>query len=482
MQTKNNTKELGTAPIGSLLLKYAIPAVVAMTASSLYNIVDRIFIGHIPVVGTLSLSGLAVTLPVMNLAAAFGAMVGVGGSTLMSIKLGQRDYKAAERVLGNIVTLNIIMGLLVSIVGLIFIHPLLTFFGASENTYPYAREYMTIILLGNIVPHLYLGLNAALRSTGHPQAAMVATIATVVVNSMLDPLFIFVLGMGIQGAAIATVLSQVFALCFVTYKLSDPHDLIHLHRGIYRLESSITRVILSIGLSPFCMQLCACLVVILINKGLTIHGGDLAIAAYGIVNGVTFLSVMIVLGICQGMQPIAGFNYGARLYDRVTQVLRQSIVLATVIMVIDFIFCVFFPEYIVIVFTSDPVLEALAARGMRIVCLLSPVVGFQIVTGNFFQSIGMPKRSIFLSVSRQLIFLVPFLIIFPEIPLSDGTLWGTDGVWASIATADGVSSITAAVMLWHYYHGGGSDHLRSEVRGQSIRHRIAYFFHNRVTP
>ena len=482
MEQTNRTKELGTAPIGSLLLKYAIPAVIAMTASSLYNIVDRIFIGHIPNVGTLSLGGLAVTFPVMNLAAAFGAMVGVGGSTLMSIKLGQRDYQGAERVLGNVVGLNIIMGILVTVVALIFIHPLLTFFGASENTYPYAYEYMFIILLGNVIPHIYLGLNAALRSTGHPQAAMAATVSTVIVNSILDPIFIFVLNMGIRGAAIATVLSQIFALAFVWYKLSDKSDLIHLHRGIYRLQANIVRTILSIGLSPFCMQLCACLVVILINKGLAFHGGDIAIAAYGIVNSITFLFVMVVMGICQGMQPIAGFNYGAQLYDRVTQVLRQAVFMATIVMCCSFVICEFFPQYPVMLFTSDPELTRHTIAGMRIIVCMSPVVGFQIVTGNFFQSIGMPKRSIFLSVSRQLIFLVPFLIIFPELPTADGTSWGTNGVWAAIAAADGIATITSAIMLWHYYHGGGSTQLKSIARGQSIRHRIAYFFHNRVTP
>ncbi len=482
MEQTNRTKELGTAPISSLLLKYAIPAVIAMTASSLYNIVDRIFIGHIPDVGTLSLGGLAVTFPVMNLAAAFGAMVGVGGSTLMSIKLGQRDYQSAERVLGNIVSLNVIMGILVSVVALIFIHPLLTFFGASENTYPYAYEYMFIILLGNIVPHLYLGLNSALRSTGHPQAAMAATVSTVIVNTILDPIFIFTLGMGIRGAAIATVLSQIFALCFVWYKLSDRNDLIHLHRGIYGLQGRIVRTILAIGLSPFCMQLCACLVVILINKGLVHHGGDIAIAAYGIANSITFLFIMVVLGICQGMQPIAGFNYGAQLYDRVTLVLKQAIFMATVVMCGSFILCEFFPRYPVMLFTSDPELTRHTISGMRIIVCMAPVVGFQIVTGNFFQSIGMPKRSIFLSVSRQLVFLVPFLLIFPELPTAEGTPWGTDGVWASIAAADGIATITAAIMLWHYYHGGGSTQLKSKMRGQSIPHRIATFFHNRVTP
>lgn len=453
-------------------MKYAVPAVVAMTASSLYNMVDRIFIGHIPEVGTLSLGGLAVTFPIMNLSAAFGAMVGVGSSTMISIKLGQKDYQTAERVLGNLVSLNIIIGIIVGALGLIFIDPLLLFFGASENTIQYAHVYMEIILYGNVVTHLYFGLNSALRSTGHPHVAMSATIATVVINAILDPLFIFTFNMGIQGAAFATVLSQLAALIYVASVLSNKKDLIHLHTGIYGLRKRIVKNILGIGMSPFAMQLCACLVVILINKGLAKHGGDLAIAAYGIVNSATFLAVMVVLGICQGMQPIAGFNFGAQLPARVDEVLRKAIVLATIIMIVDFIICVFFPQYIVIIFTDDPTLLELAVRGMRIVCLLSPIVGFQIVTGNFFQSIGMAKRSIFMSVSRQLVFLVPFLLIFPE-------LWGTDGVWISITAADGVASLTAGFLLWHFYHNRANIHAPRTRMGSTLK-RV--FFHNRVTP
>ncbi|MCH5175017.1 MAG: MATE family efflux transporter [Prevotellaceae bacterium] len=468
----NNTKELGTAPIGSLLMKYAVPSVVAMTTSSLYNMVDRIFIGHIPDVGTLSLGGLAVTFPIMNLSAAFGAMVGVGSSTLMSIKLGQKDYNTAERVLGNLVSLNIIIGILVGALGLLFIDPLLLFFGASENTIQYARDYMFIILLGNVITHLFLGMNAALRSTGHPHVAMIATIATVVINSILDPIFIFTFGMGIKGAAYATILAQIVALIYVITVLSNKNDFIHLHAGIYGLKKRLVKNILSIGLSPFCMQLCACLVVIFINKGLTKHGGDLAIAAYGIVNGITFLFVMAVLGICQGMQPIAGYNFGARHLNRVTEVLKKAILFATIIMCCAFILCEFFPRYPVLLFTEDEALVSLAVSGMRIIVCMFPVVGFQIVTSNFFQSIGMVKKSIFLSVSRQLVFLVPFLIIFPEI-------WGTNGVWISIATADGIATITASIMLWHFYRNQSTLHVPS-IRMKSILHRV--FFHNRVTP
>lgn len=439
-------KQLGNEPVGRLLMRYAIPAVIAMTASSLYNIVDRIFIGHIGSgsEGALALSGLAVTFPIMNLSAAFGAMVGVGGSTLISIKLGQRDYKTAERVLGNVVTLNVIVGLLLAVFGILFIDPLLYFFGASPQSEPYARDYMFVILLGNVVTHLYLGLNAALRSTGHPNLAMFATIATVIANSILDPLFIFTFNMGIRGAAIATILAQVLALVFVWLCLSKRDSIIRLRGGIYGLRQRIVKNILAIGLSPFCMQLCACLVVILINKGLQRHGGDLAIAAYGIINGITFLFIMVVLGITQGMQPIAGFNYGAQNYVRVNQVLRYSILYATVVMCISFVICEFIPHLPIRLFTEDEQLTNLSIDGMRIIVSMHPLVGFQIVVGNFFQSIGMPRKSIFLSVSRQLLFLMPFLLIFPDI-------WGTNGVWLSIAASDLISVLTAAGMLIYHY-------------------------------
>lgn len=439
-------KKLGTEPVGRLLMQYAVPAVVAMTASSLYNIVDRIFIGHIGTgsEGALALSGLAVTFPLMNLSAAFGAMVGVGGSTLISIKLGQRDYPTAERVLGNVVTLNVIVGLLLAVFGIVFIDSLLYFFGASVQSEPYARDYMVVILLGNVVTHLYLGLNSVLRASGHPTAAMMATIATVVVNCLLDPLFIFTLDMGIRGAAIATILAQVFSLVFVWVLLSRKSEVVRLRSGIYALRQRIVKNILGIGLSPFCMQLCACLVVILINKGLQRHGGDMGVAAFGIVNGITFLFVMVVMGITQGMQPIAGFNYGAQNFDRVNQVLRYSILYATVVMCVSFIICEFFPNLPISLFTEDETLTALSISGMRIIVSMHPLVGFQIVVGNFFQSIGMARKSIFLSVSRQLLFLIPFLLVFPN-------LWGTDGVWLSIAASDLISVLTAAGMLYYHY-------------------------------
>lgn len=454
IMAKKSPKELGTEKIGKLLMRYAVPAVIAMTASSLYNIVDRIFIGQ--GVGSLAISGLAVTLPIMNLSAAFGAMIGAGGSTLISVKLGQRDYDTAQRILGNIVSLNVIIGVIFAVLAIAFIDPILYFFGASENTIDYARSYMFIILLGNVITHLYLGLNSVIRSTGHPTTAMFATIATVIINAVLDPLFIYKLDMGIAGAAWATIIAQTLALVLVLKILSNKDEVVHFRQGIYKLRKRIVKNILSIGISPFCMQLCACFVVILINKGLQEHGGDLAIGAYGIINGVTFMFVMIVMGITQGMQPIAGFNYGAQKYDRVTQVFRYSVLYATIVMTVCFLMCELMPEPIISLFTDDAQLIRLAVEGMRTIVVVSPVIGFQIVVGHFFQSIGMPKKSIFLSLSRQLLFLIPMLLVLPG-------QFGTMGVWMSMPVADSVSAVVAAVMIWRFYRNGAFANKEIEI-------------------
>lgn len=429
---------LGTEPVGKLLRQYAIPAIIAMTASSLYNMVDRIFIGQ--GVSALAISGLAVTFPLMNLAAAFGSLVGVGASTLISVKLGQRDYKTAQQVLGNVLVLNTIIGVVFMVFALLFLNPILFFFGASEQTIGYARDYMIIILLGNPITHIYLGLNSVLRSAGHPQKAMYATIMTVVLNSILDPLFIFGFKWGIQGAAIATILSQLVALMWQFKLFSNKDELLHFHRGIFHLKRRIVFDSLAIGMAPFMMNLAACFIVILINNGLKSHGGDLAIGAYGIVNSVAFLFVMIVMGLNQGMQPIAGYNYGALQMNRVLEVLRKTIFYATLITTVGFLAGELIPRLIVRIFTPDETLMDLAVYGMRITVMFFPLVGFQMVVSNFFQSIGMAKKAIFLSLTRQVIFLIPFLLILPH-------FFGIIGVWASLPAADLVAFIVSAIML-----------------------------------
>lgn len=443
--------ELGTERIRKLLVQYAVPAIIAMTASSLYNMVDSIFIGH--GVGPLAISGLALTFPLMNLAAAFGSLVGVGAATLVSMRLGQRDYDTAGKVLGNVFMLNLIIGVAFSIVTLLFLDPILYFFGASEATVGYAREYMTVILLGNVITHMYLGLNSVLRASGHPRKAMYATINTVVINTVLDPLFIYGFGWGIRGAAIATVLAQVISLVWQFRILSDRRELLHFRRGIYRLHAKIVRDILAIGMSPFLMNLAACFIVILINKGLKEFGGDLSIGAYGIVNRVAFFFVMVVMGLNQGMPPIAGYNFGAQQYDRVLRVLKLTAIGATCVTTCGFLLGELMPRLAVSLFTKDAELVRLAAEGMRITFVCFPIIGFQMVATNFFMSIGMAGKAIFLSLSRQLLFLLPGLVLLP--PLFDQyTQWnGSWGVWCAMPLSDLLASIVAFLMLMHQLRG-----------------------------
>lgn len=442
MSQKGNAMELGTQPVGKLLMQYAIPAIIAMTASSLYNIVDSIFIGQ--GVGPLAISGLAVTFPFMNLGAAFGAMVGVGASTLISVKLGQRDYTTAQVVLGNVITLNTIIGVVYTIVCLMFLDPILYFFGASADTIVYARDFMEVILLGNIFTHMYLGLNAVLRASGHPQKAMYATINTVIINTILAPIFIYGFDWGIRGAAIATVIAQIVSLIWQFKILTNKNELLHLRRGIYHLQSKIVRNMIAIGLSPFCMNVASCFIVIFINQGLKEYDGDLAIGAYGIVNRLTFICVMIVMGITQGMQPIAGYNYGAQQYHRVNEVLKLAIWGATAVTTFTFLVGELVPELTVSIFTTDEGLISRSAEGFRISVLLFPIVGFQMVTSNFFQSIGMANKAIFLSLTRQLLFLLPCLIVLPR-------FMGAAGIWWSMPISDLIASIVAAVLLYKQF-------------------------------
>ena len=410
---------LGTENIGKLLMQYAVPAIIAMTASSLYNMVDSIFIGH--GVGTMAISGLALTFPLMNLAAAFGSLVGVGAATLISVKLGQKDYDTAQRVLGNVFVLNILLGVAFTVVVMAFLDPILYFFGGSDETVGYARDYMQIILLGNAVTHLYLGLNAVLRSSGHPQKAMYATIATVIINTILDPVFIYGFGWGIRGAAIATIVAQVISLIWQLRIFSNKDELLHFHRGIFRLKRKIVFDSLAIGMSPFLMNMAACFIVILINQ-------------------LVFIIVMIVMGLNQGMQPIAGYNFGAGQHARVIKTLKLTIIYATCVTTFGFIVGMLFSDWVVSIFTSDAELIALSAKGLRIVVMFFPIIGFQMVTANFFQSIGMASKAIFLSLTRQMMVLLPCLIILPR-------FFGVAGVWYSMPISDLLASLIAGTML-----------------------------------
>ena len=369
MENKQATLELGTKPVGKLLVQYALPAMIAMTASSLYNIVDRVFIGQ--GVGAMAISGLAITFPFMNLTTAFGAGVGVGASTAISVKLGQKDYATAQNILGNTISLNLIIGIGLSIICLLFLDPILRFFGASDQTLVYAHEYMVIILLGNVVSHMYFGMNALLRAASKPKQAMYATIFPVVMN------------------------------------------------------------------------VCACIIVIFINNQLVKFGGDLSVGAYGIANGIAMVFIMFVLGVNQGMQPIAGYNYGAQKLDRLMRVLNLSIIAATAIMVTGWLIAMFLPYYCARMFTTDKHLIDLGIKAIRVVMFCFPIIGFQMVITNFFQCIGKVKISIFLSLSRQLLILLPLLAFLPMI-------WDIDGVWYSMPISDFSAAVIAAIVMSWY--------------------------------
>ncbi|APW32003.1 MATE family efflux transporter [Prevotella intermedia ATCC 25611 = DSM 20706] len=441
MDNKKATLELGTKPVGKLLAQYALPAIIAMTAASLYNIIDRVFIGQ--VVGPMAISGLAITFPFMILAAAFGAAVGVGAATTISVKLGQKDYESAENTLGNTITLNLIIGLAFGGICLLFLDPILRFFGASDTTLPYARDFMQIILAGNVFSHMYFGMNAVLRAASKPRMAMFATIFTVAMNILLDAVFILWWHWGIKGAAFATVISQVLALCWQMKLFANKNELLHLKRGIYKLKANLVRNIISIGISPFLMNACACVIVIFINNQLVKFGGDIAVGAYGIANSIAMIFIMFVIGLNQGMQPIAGYNYGAQQYGRMMRVVKLSIITAICIMLTGWTLAMFAPYYCARMFTKDPELIKGSIKAIQIIMMMYPFIGCQMVITNFFQCIGKVKISIFLSLSRQLLFLLPLLVLLPN-------FYGINGVWASMPTSDLISVIVAISIMTVY--------------------------------
>ena len=440
--------ELGTEKISKLLSKYAIPGIIAMTASSLYNMVDSIFIGHIEGVGALAISALGVTFPLMNLSTAFGTLVGVGSSTIISVLLGQRNYDNANKVLRNTVTLNTIIGLLFMAVVLAFLEPILRFFGASDATLPYAMEYTTIILIGNVITHLYFGLNNLIRASGNPKTAMGLTIFTVTSNAILDPVFIFGLGMGIKGAAIATVLCQLMALCYTIWFFSRKKNLLHFGKKVFELEWDIAKSSLSIGMGPFLMNAAACIVNLFINQQLSKYGGDLSIGAYGLANRLTFIFLMINMGLNQGMQPIAGYNFGARQYSRVKEVFWSTTKWMTLVTLLCFIVSEFLPEPAIRIFTDDPELVSRSVAGIRLMNMAILVVGFGMSSGNLFQCLGMVKTSIFLSLTRQLLFLVPLLYVLP-------LFFGESGVWYSFPISDIVSTFVALFFVGRLFRKFG---------------------------
>ena len=426
--------ELETKKISKLVWDYALPAIIGTMVNATYNIVDRIFIGQ--GVGSLAISGLAVTFPVMNLVAALGMLVGAGASSRISISLGRKDPERAEKILGNSFLLTIVLNLVFITLLMVFLEPILMAFGASEQTYPYAKEYLQIILPGNIFVTMTYSFNSMMRASGYPKKAMYTMLIGAVLNIALDPIFIFVFGMGIGGVAWATIISMFIGMLFVMYHFTRKSSSLRLRRKNIRFEKNILIAIVSIGLSPFFMQVAASSVAVLMNTSLKNYGGDLAIGAYGILLSLFMLIVMFVIGLNQGLQPIIGYNYGAEIYSRVKTAFYYGIKIATVVTTIGFLFGMFLPRLFARAFTSDAQLLALAENAMQISIVAFPVVGFQIVLSGYFQSIGQAKKSIILSLSRQIIFLIPSIIILPRI-------FGLDGVWAATPVSDLLAMILA---------------------------------------
>ena len=439
---KTVDKELGTKSIGSLLWLYSLPTIVATVATSLYNIIDRVFIGQI--VGPLAISGLTISLPFMNICTALGTLISTGAAAIISIRLGENRKQDSLMTLGNAVLLNLLVSLIVSIIGLVFLDEILCLFGASELTLPYARSFMRIILLGNPISQMFFCLNAIMRSSCYPAKAMWAVLLTMVVNLVLVYVLVYVVRMGIEGAALATVCGQAVGLAFVLKHFFNTDSHLHFQRFSFKIQWNIAKHIISIGLSPFLIHISTCLIVAVCNWQLKNYGGDYAIGAYGVISTVVNFVIVIVLGLAQGMQPIVGYNFGAARYDRVVRTLWMTICIGTGVTIVGFLGVQLLPYQIAYCFTSDVVLADLIRSGMRLYCIMFPLVGFQVVVSNFFQSIGMPKTSIFLSISRQCIFWIPFVLVLPH-------FYGLDGVWYAMPAADLLATLVTAALLWYYY-------------------------------
>ena len=462
MAKQANTLSLGTDNIGSLLWRYAAPAIIAMASNSIYHIIDSIFVGH--GVGGAAIAGMAITMPIMNIAGAFGAMVGVGAAARMSIRLGEGNMQAAEKTLANAVMLNLILGFALMAFMLIFLDPILQLFSggnASAETIGYARDFMRIILLGNMTQHMYLGLNEQIRASGYPQKSMRIILTAVALNLCLNPLFIFKFGWGIKGSALATVISQAVSFLIASSHFCQKSSFVRFRRAAFVLDWKIIKAIISIGLAPFMVNICASLVAAFVNTALLKYGGtgvhdvvqtthasaDIFVGAYGIANRVVMLLIMVIQGLNQGMQPIVGYNFGAKQYDRVRKALYMTIGCGMTISTLGFLACQIFPEGIASLFVDsakggdETLMIAAASQAMRIIVTMFPLVGFQIVAAAFFQYIGHAKLAIFVSMTRQMLFLLPLLWIIPR-------HMGATGVWISMPIADSASITLAAILLY----------------------------------
>lgn len=437
MQTKKEI-DFQTKKINKIVWEYALPGIIGTVVTALYNVIGRIFIGQ--GVGALAISGLAITFPVMNLTSSLGMLVGAGAAARISISLGKRDKLTSEKILGNSLLLTIILNAIFITLIILFLEPILRAFGASDLTLPYAYDYLKIVLLGNVFVSLTYNFNAMMRASGYPKKAMVTMLIGAIFSVILTPIFLYGFDLGIQGVAWATVISMFLGMLFVMYHFLQKKSLIRLKWKYIKLNKKIILAIVSIGMSPFSMQVAASGVAVLMNTSLIRHGGDLAVGAYGIINTVLMMFLMIIMGLNQGTQPIIGYNYGAGNYKRVRETLLYAVKIATIITVAGALVGVLFPGVFAAAFTTDAELMSITKRGIRIAVSALPLVGFQIVSSSFFQSIGFAAKSLIQSLSRQLIFLVPGIILLPR-------LWGLDGLWIAMPVSDVLAFILSLFLL-----------------------------------
>ncbi|MCI7031248.1 MAG: MATE family efflux transporter [Clostridium sp.] len=436
----SNQKHLGEAPIGKLLLQYSVPAIIGMIVNALYNIVDRMFIGNIPNIGSLAITGVGITMPIMTIILAFGMLIGIGATANISLNLGKGNRPTAEKLLGNAFTLSIIVGLAIAIVGTICANPILNLFGASENTLFYAKEYLNIILLGCTFNILSFSLNSTVRADGNPKMSSLTMVIGCGTNIILDYVFIFIFNLGVKGAALATIISQAITFFIILYYYTIGNSNLKLKVENFKLKKHLVTMTFAIGIAPFATQIANSLVQVIANNALKTYGSDLAIGAMTVISSLNIVFMMPIFGINQGCQPIIGFNYGAKKYKRAKETFKYATMAACVICIIGFTIIQCFPTQIISLFNNDPKLTNLAMRGIRIYLLMMPIVGINIVATSYYQSIGKAKVSMFVSLLRQVILLIPFTIILPK-------FIGLDGVWAAGACADSLSVIITLILL-----------------------------------
>lgn len=441
-QKNERAKALGEESVLKLLLGFSIPAIIGMLVNALYNIVDRIFIGR--GVDELALGGVFVGMPISLILMAFAMLIGIGGNTLVSIKLGQDKHDDAEKIIGNSVTLLVLVSIVISIIGLLYLEPLLKTFGASPSNIGYAKDYMRIILYGAPLQVLGFGMNNFIRGDGSPKVAMGTMLIGAILNTILDPIFIFIFKMGVEGAALATIISQGVSAIWVMYYFIKGDSMLKVKREYLRLKLHIIAEIISLGFAPFSMQIAASMVTVILNTNLQKYGGDLAISSMSVIQSITQLILMPIFGINQGAQPILGYNHGAKKYDRVRETLKYAIIGATSITILGFLLVQFFPIQIFRIFMgtkgSLKEISKIGVPGMRINLALLPIIGFQVVAANYFQATGKPKQSAFLSLSRQVLVLIPAIIILPK-------FFGLTGVWLSGPVSDLIATVITIIFL-----------------------------------